>query len=144
MASNLNINTESDDIHRELLVKIECCSKYRSPILFNQEDFYTVFSPKKFKLKPREDIVLNLHFNITASKELDPWISILPTLKISGLKLLSKTVNSNNEIEVHLKNQSYYYTVQVKKEQTLAFIYLLGRLPRDLIKTKYNCEYNDD
>ena len=117
MASNLNINTESDDIQRVLLVTIDGCSKYKSPDLFKSEDFYMVNSPKKFKLKPREDIALNLHFNITASKELDPWISILPTLKTIGLNLLSKTVNSKGEIEVHLQNQSYYYTVEVKKNR---------------------------
>lgn len=144
MASNVNINTESDDIQRELLVKFECCSKYRAPLLFNKEDFYTIYSPKKFKLKPREDIVLNLHFNMSTSKELDPWISILPTHKMAGLTLLSKTVNSKNEIEVHLPNQSYYYTVSVKKEHALAFIFLLGKLPKDLIRTEYECEYNSD
>ena len=142
MASNVNIDTESDDIQRELLVKFECCNKYRAPLLFSKEDFYTVYSPKKFKLKPREDIVLNLHFNIHTSKELDPWISLLPTLKTVGLTLISKTVNSKNEMEVHLQNQSYHYTVRVKKEQALAFIFLLGKLPRDLIRTEYDCEYD--
>ena len=88
--------------------------------------------------------MLNLHFNIYTSKELDPWISLLPTLKITGLTLISKTVNSKNKMEVHLQNQSYYYTVRVKKEQALAFIFLLGKLPRDLIKTEYDCEYDSD
>ena len=142
MASNSNINTESDDIHRNLLVKIESSSKYKSPCLFESEDFYTVFSPKKFKLEPRDDIILNLTFNIICSRELDPWISLLPTLKCNGLTVLSKTVNSKEEIELHLRNDSYYYTVEVKKDQTLAFIFLLGRLPRDLIKTEYSFVYN--
>ena len=103
MVSNLNINTESDDIQRVLLVTIDACSKYKPPDLFQSEDFYTVYSPKKFKLKPREDMILNLHFNISALKELDPWISLLPTLKQLGLNLCSKTVNSNGEIELHLQ-----------------------------------------
>ena len=143
MASNLSINTDGDDVQRVLLVKIEGCSKHKTPDLFNSENFYTVYSPKKFKLKLRDDIVLNLHFNITTSKDLDPWISLLPTLKQVGLTLLSKTVNANGEIEVHLQNQSFYYTVDVRKEQSLAFIFLLGSQPRDLIKTEYINVYND-
>ena len=142
MASNSNINTESDDVHRNLLIKIESCSKYKSPDLFNSEDFYTVYSPKKFKLKPREDIILNLKFNIICPKEIDPWISLLQTLKCHGLAVLSKTVNPKGQIELHLQNQSYRYTIAVKKEQTLAFIFLLGQTPRDLIKSEYNIVYN--
>ena len=142
MASNVDKNTESEDIHRNLLVKIESCSKYKSPDLFNSEDFYTVYSPKKFILKPRDDIILNLKFNIICPKELDPWISLLPTLKCYGLTILSKTVNPEGEIELHLQNQSYYYTIKVNKEQTLAFIFLLGQTPKDLIKTEYNNVYN--
>ena len=142
MASNSNINTESDDVHRNLLIKIESCSKYKSPDLFNSEDFYTIYSPKKFKLKPREDIILNLKFNIICPKEIDQWISLLPTLKCHGLAVLSKTVNPKGQIELHLQNQSYHYTIAVKKEQTLAFIFLLGQTPRDLIKSEDNIVYN--
>ena len=142
MAGNANISTESEDIHRNLLVKIESCSKHKSPNLFNSEDFYTVYSPKKFELGPREDIILNLKFNIICPKELDPWISLLPKLKCYGLTILSKTVNPEGEIELHLQNQSFYYTIKVKKEQTLAFIFLLGQTPKDLIKTEYNIVYN--
>lgn len=112
MASNLNINTESEDIHRNLLVKIETCSKYKSPDLFNSEDFYTIYSPKKFTLKPRDDIILNLKFKIICPKELDPWISLLPTLKCHGLAVLSKTINPEGQIELYLQNQSFYYTLK--------------------------------
>ena len=143
MASNLSINTDNDDVQRVLLVKIEGCSKRKTPDLSNSENFYTVYSPKKFKLKPRDDIILNLHFNIATSQDLDPWISFLPTLKQVGLTLLSKTVNANGEIEVYLQNQSFYYTVDVRKEQSLAFIFLIGSQPRDLIKTEYINVYND-
>ena len=110
--------------------------------IYSTQKIFIVYSPKKFKLGPREDIILNLKFNIICPKELDPWISVLPTLKCHGLTILSKTVNPEGEIELHLQNQSYYYTIKVNKEQTLAFIFLLGQTPKDLIKTEYNIVYN--
>ena len=142
MACNFDLNTENDDIQKEHLVTIEYNKKHKAPMIFEQEDFYIVYCPKKFKLKPREDTILNLHFNVTStSKEADPWISILPIHKCRGLAICSKTVNAKNEIELHLQNQSYYYTVDIKKNCPLAFIFILGKEPTDLIKTEYHCIY---
>ena len=143
MASNFDLNTESDDKQKEHLITIEYNKKCKkAPILCEEEDFYTVYSPKTLELKPRDSYLLNLHFNVTAnSKEIDPWISFIPTLKCQGMTILSKTVNRNKEIELYLQNQSYYYTIKIKKLQALAFIFLLGLQPKDIIKTKYVCNY---
>ena len=137
MAANVELNTESENSFRNLLVQFETCSKYKQPDMFNKDDFYTIYSAEKFKLKPKEDIVLNLKFNITTSKELDPCISLLRTLKCHGLLLLSKELDAEGMINVHLQNQSYCYTINVKEEQCLAFIFLLGQFPTDVIKTEY-------
>ena len=34
------------------------------------DKFYKVYSPKKFKLKPKDDIYLDLQFNVETSQEL--------------------------------------------------------------------------
>ena len=68
---------------------------------------------------------------------MDPWISLLPTLKTNGLAIVDKRQTPKKTIELHLQNQSYYYTVKVKKEQCIAFIFLLGELNTDIIKTEY-------
>ena len=142
MAFNFNLNTESDDIQKEHLVTIQYNKKIKAPRILENEDFYTIFCPRKFILKPREDAILNLHFNVTTtSKEIDPWISLLPTHKCQGLSICSKTVNNNNEIELHLQNQSYHLTVDIKKKTPLAFIFILGMQPKDLIKTEFICIY---
>ena len=137
MANSVEINTESKNNFRTLLVKFNSYTKYKQPDLFNSENFYSIYSPKKFKLGPREDIMLDLKFNISTSKELDPWISLLTTLKCHGLTLISKHTNTEGTIEVHLQNHSFYYTIEVQKEQCLAFIFLLGQYPTDVIKTEY-------
>ena len=59
----------------------------------NSDKFYKVYSPKQFKLRPRDDIYLDLKSKVEASKELDPWISLLPSIKGLGL---------NNENEDNL------------------------------------------
>ena len=118
MASNCDLNTETDDKQKEHLITIEYNNKKckKQPAIFQEEYFYTVYSPKGFELKPRDSCVLNLHFNITSElKEIDPWISLIPTLKCHGLTILSKAVNRNKEIEIYLQNQSHHYTVEIKK-----------------------------
>ena len=144
MASNFDLNTESDDKQKERLITIEYNNKKckKKPAIEKDEDFFTIYSLKEFKLEPRGSCVLNLHFNITSKcAEIDPWISVIPTLKCRGLTILSKTVNRNNEIELMLQNQSYHYTVEIKKRQVLAFIFLLGLDSKDYIKTEYVCIY---
>ena len=80
---------------------------------------------------------MDLKFNITTSKSLDPWINLLPRLKANGLVMVEKRETPKKTIELHLQNQSYYYTLKVKKEQCLTFSFLLHELNTDIIKTEY-------
>ena len=138
MAEKQEINTPAEEYFRNLSVTFDAYVGIKQPDLTNSENFYTIYSPKKFTLKPRDDIVLDLKFNIATSKESDPWISLLPTLKTNGLAIVEKRETLKKAIELHLQNQNYYYTVKVKKEQCIAFIFLLGELNTDIIKTEYN------
>ena len=92
MAEKQEINTPAEEYFRNLSVTFDAYVGIKQPDLFNSENFYTIYSPKKFTLKPREDIVLDLKFNIATSKELDPWISLLPTLKTNGLAIVKKNM----------------------------------------------------
>ena len=137
MAGKQEINTPTEEHFRNLLVTFDAHVGIKQPDLFNSENFYTIYSPKKFTLKPRDDIVLDLKFNITTSKSLDPWINLLPRLKANGLVMVEKRETPKKTIELHLQNQSYYYTLKVKKEQCLTFSFLLRELNTDIIKTEY-------
>ena len=97
-AKKQEINTAAKEYIRKLSVTFNAYVEIKQPDLTNSEDFYSTYSPKKFTLKPRDDIVLDLKLNITTSKELDPWISLLPTLKANGLAILDKseTPKKNN------------------------------------------------
>ena len=72
---------------RNLTVTFNSCTGIKKPDMTNSDKFYKVYSPQKFKLSPREDIYLDLKFNVEASKELYPWISLLPSIKGLGLHI---------------------------------------------------------
>ena len=57
--------------------------------------FYKVYSPEKFKLRPRDDIHLNLKFNIQTPEIIEPWLNLLPSLKEMGLHIENKDWVSN-------------------------------------------------
>ena len=75
---------------------------------------------------------------MTASKELEPWISLLPTLKAHGLAIVEKYDVQGKTIQLHLQNQNYRFTIEIKKGQYITFIFLLGEYNTDIIKTEYN------
>ena len=140
MAEKQEINTPAQEYFKNLSVTFDVYVGIKQPDLTNSENFYTIYSPKKFTLKPRDDIVLDLKFKIATSKELDPWISLLPTFKANGLAMVENREAPKKTIELHLQNQSCYYSIKVKKEQCITFIFLLGELDTDIIKTE--CKYS--
>ena len=147
MASNFDLNTENEDKQKEHLITIAYTNKKckKIPAIEGGEDYFTFYSPKGFTLNPRESCIVNLHFNISSTTtQIDPWISLLPSLKNCGLKVISRTVNRKNEIELMLENISYHYTVEIKKRQVLGSIFLLGFHSKDMnmLKTEYYCIYD--
>ena len=126
---------------RNLPVTFNSYTGIKKPDMTNSDKFYKVYSPKKFKLRPREDIYLDLKFNVEASKELDPWISLFPSIKKLGLSIENEdwanNLTKDNTIQLQLLNKSFNYTINISKDQCIAFIFLLGDFSTDLITTKY-------
>ena len=126
---------------RNLPVTFNSYTGIKKPDMTNSDKFYKVYSPKKFKLRPREDIYLDLKFNVEASKELDPWISLFPSIKKLGLNIENEdwanNLTKDNTIQLQLLNKSFNYTINISKDQCIAFIFLLGDFSTDLITTKY-------
>ena len=126
---------------RNLPVTFNSYTGIKKPDMTNSDKFYKVYSPKKFKLRPRDDIYLDLKFNVEASKELDPWIRLLPSIKELGLNIENEdwanNLTKDNTIQLQLLNKSFNYTINISKDQCIAFIFLLGDFSTDLITTKY-------
>ena len=126
---------------RNLTVTFNSYTGIKKPDMTNSDKFFKVYSPRKFKLRPREDIYLDLKFNVEASKELDPRISLLPSIKGLGLNIENEdwanNLTKDNTIQLHLLNKSFTYSINMSKNQCIAFIFPLGEFSTDLITTKY-------
>ena len=126
---------------RNLTVTFNSYTGIKKPDMTNSDKFYEVYSPKQFKLRPRNSIYLDLKFNVETSKVLEPWINLLPSIKGLGLNIENEDWANNktkdNTIQLHLLNKSFNYKINISKDQCIAFIFLLGEFSTDLITTKY-------
>ena len=108
----------------------------------DKDKCYKVYSPEKFKLRPRDDIYLDLKFDIQTPETIEAWLNLLPLLKSLGLHIENKDWASNktkdNSIQLHILNRSFNYTASIKENQCIGFIFLLGERATDSFHTKYN------
>ena len=125
---------------RDLTVNFYIETKLKKPDMADKNTFYKVYSPITFKLKPREDIYLDLKFNIQTPETIDPWLNLLPSLKELGLSIEKdwrEHKSTNNTILLHVLTKNFNHTRTIKKKQCIGFIYLLGERCTDKITTKY-------
>ena len=128
--------------HRHLNVAFNSYVGIKQPNMTNKEKCYKVYLPEKFKLRPKEEIYLDLEFNIQTPETIDPWLNLLPSLKGIGLHIENEDWTSNktkdSAIQLHVLNRSFNYEINVKKKQCIGFIFLLGEKYPDIINTKCN------
>ena len=65
-------------------IKIGASEDVKRSVLNKNNSFYIIYSPEKFKLRPRDNILLDLKIKVDVSKSLEAWINLLPCLKESG------------------------------------------------------------
>ena len=127
---------------RHLTVNFNLHTGVKQQDITSKHRFYKVYSPLKFKLRPRDDIYLDLKFDIQTPETLKPWLNLLPLLKGIGLHIENSDWIQNkakdNTIQLHILNRSFTYTIDIKKDQCIGFIFLLGEQITDSITTKYN------
>ena len=126
---------------RHLTVNFCLHTGIRQPDMTSGDRFYKVYSPQKFKLRSRDDIYLDLKFDIEAPETLEPWLNLLRSLKGLGLHIENddsvENKTKDNTIQLHILNKSFSCTINVKKEQCIGFISLLGERTTDSITAKY-------
>ena len=59
----------------------------KQPDMINKDRFYKLYLPQKSKLRPRDDIYLDLKFDIQTPETIEPWLNLLPSLKGMGLHI---------------------------------------------------------
>ena len=114
----------------------------KNPDMTDKTKFYKVYSPKKFKLRPRDDIDLDLKFNIQTPDRIELWLNLLPSLKTIGFHIENDDWKNNltkdKTVQLHTLNRNFTYTIKTKKKQCIGFIFLLGERYNDTFTTKCN------
>ena len=127
---------------RNLTVNFSSYVGIKQPDMTTKDSFYKVYSPEKFKLRPREDIYLNLKLDIQTSDTIQPWLNLLPSLKGIGAHMENEDWASNktkdNMIQLHILNRNFNYTIDVKKNHCIGYIFLLGERATDKINKKFS------
>ena len=127
---------------KNLTINFNSYSGIKKPDITSKSHFYKIYSPEKFKLRPRDDIRLDLKFYVKTPDRIKPWLNLLPLLR--GLQIYienedwQNNLTKDNTIQLHLLHKSFNYTIQIKEKQRVGFIFLLGQKPSDKIVTKYN------
>ena len=90
-----------------------------------------MYSPEIFKPRSREDIYIDLKFDIQTQETTQPWLNLLPSLKEMGMHTENddwiENKTKENTIQLHILNRSFQYTALVKKKQCIGYIFLLGK-----------------
>ena len=73
--------------YRHLTVNFNSYIGIKQPNMTDKDKFYKVYSLEKFKLRPRDDIYLDLKFDIQTSEIIEAWLKLLPSLKSLGLHI---------------------------------------------------------
>ena len=92
--------------HNYFIVKIDSHSQVQHQNMTASGDFYKIYSPKNFKLRPRDDIYLDLKIKINVPNTLQPRINLLPSLEGLGLKIED---NSRYQTKQKMTLFSYSY-----------------------------------
>ena len=127
---------------KNLTINFNSYSGIKKPNITNKSHFYKIYSPEKFKLRPKDDIHLDLKLHVKKPDRIKPWLNLLPLLK--GLQIYienedwQNNLTKDNTIQLHLLHKSFNYTIQIKEKQCVGFIFLLGQNPSDKIVIKYN------
>lgn len=114
--------------YRHLTVNFNSYVGIKQPKMTDKDKFYKVYCPEKFKHRPRDDIYLDLKFDIDMPETIEAWLNLLPSLKSLGLHIENEDWASNktkdNTNQLHILSRSFNCTESIKKNQCIGFIFL--------------------
>ena len=90
--------------------------------------FLCIYSPEKFTLRRRDNILLNLKITIKAPGCVEAWINLVSTLKELGLAIEDHNWAANklkdDTIQLNILNKHFCSPISVKNNQELAYMFL--------------------
>ena len=128
-------------------MKIEHHADISEPEYIKKKDCLVIKSPESLTIKPREDALLDLKFNITLEHlpmlhMHQTWLKLSTIFSLLGLYIENgeqwATVRTkNNAIQLPLLNRSFYYDVKIKEGDIIGYVFLLGKLNTQNINVNY-------
>ena len=125
-----------------LNIEIMTTSDFQKPAELNEDkNFYILYSPKKFKLRPHDSVMLDLPTKINLPDGIEASIGLLPTFVARNLTIENSRRLSNKTkddfLQSDISNRNFYNTVSGKKNQEFADIILLNKKSSDKILTTH-------
>lgn len=122
-------------------IKIGASEDVKRSVLNKNNSFYIIYSPEKFKLRPRDNILLDLKIKVDVSKSLEAWINLLPCLKESGQAIEDHNWTANKlkdeTIQLNILNKNFYNMITIKQNQEIGYMFLLGQKFNEKVITKH-------
>ena len=117
-------------------------SEVKKPKLSDDRSFYIIYSPEKIKLRPRDSAILNFRLKVNLPDEIEAMIGLLPSFisRKPSIENSNWTLNKRKDDIIQLDNLNRHFcnTVNVRKNQELAYIFLMNQKSCDKLVTTYN------
>ena len=122
-------NLESNyNCEEPLLIKISSNIHCKIPTLNDDSSFYIIYSPWTFKIRPKENILLDLQYNIEIPKDIDWTIGLLSSysrkLSIENSKEIARV--KDQFVVLDLLNKVFNNNFTIRKYQDVIPIYKTG------------------
>ena len=114
----------------------------KKPKLSNDRSFYIIYSPEKIKLRPRDSAILNFRLKVNLPDEIEAMIGLLPSFVSRKLSKENFNWISNKRkdeiIQLDILNRHFCNTINIRKNQELAYIFLINQKSCDKLVTTCN------
>ena len=104
----------------------------KRPKLSDDGSFYIIYSIEKLKLRPRDSTLLNLRLKLNLPEKIEPMVGLLPSFVSRKLSIENSNWISNRRkdeaIELDILNKHFYDTIKIKKNQEIAYIFLINHI----------------
>ena len=128
-----------------LLIKVTHHSDISQPEYLKHDNSFVITSPVKIKLKPRSDAWIDLKFNIEITESVHRhsiWLKPSTVFGCLGFDIADKETwvmnkTKRNTIALHVFNNSFYYEIEIKKDDILGFGFLLENVDSSNLDIRY-------
>ena len=133
-----------DMIQHFIAINIEFLTEpeIKKPKLRDDGSFYIIYSPEKIKLRPRDSAMLNLRLKVNLPNEIEAMIGLLPSFVSRKLSKENFNWISNKRkdeiIQLDILNRHFWNTINIRKNQELAYILSNNQKCCDKLVITYN------